>query len=436
MRVDVIMPQMGESIAEGTITRWLKKIGDRVERDEPLFEISTDKVDAEIPSPAAGVLVEVRNAEGETVPVNEVVAIIETDAAAAATQAPPAAQAAEAQPQTPAPEAAAEAPAAEAEPQAPARPAAPRPAEEGRGGAAFVSPVVRRIADEHGIDPSLVPGTGAGGRVTKKDILRYVEARQARPAAAPKAAAAAAPAVELPPRPTFAPGARVERVPMSVMRKKIAEHMVLSKRTSAHVHTVFEVDMSRVVELRERFKTRYQERHGTKLTFMPFFIRAVCDALRAWPVLNASVEDDAIVYKKDLNLGIAVALEWGLIVPVIRRADELSLAGLAKKVQDLAERARAKKLDPQEVQEGTFTLTNPGLFGGLFGTPIINQPQVGILGIGGIHKRPVVVGDAIAIRPMVYLCLGFDHRVVDGAVADQFMAHIKRSLESFDEALL
>jgi 2-oxoglutarate dehydrogenase E2 component (dihydrolipoamide succinyltransferase) len=395
MRVDVVMPQMGESIAEGTITRWMKKPGDGVARDEPLFEISTDKVDAEIPSPAAGTLAEIRHKEGETVAVNEVVAIIETEAGAAMTA------------KAPAPAVAVPAPAAAAPPPAPAE-----------GPRSFVSPVVRRIAEEHGVDPSVVPGTGVSGRVTKKDILDFVAAGVGAGAAAP------------------APEARERRVAMTPMRKKIAEHMIESRRTSAHVHTVFEADMTRVVALRETHAERYSERHDVRLTYMPFFIKAACDALREFPIMNASVEGDEIVYHKDLNVGIAVALDWGLIVPVIRNADELSIAGLARKVNDLADRARSKKLNPDEVHGGTFTVTNFGIFGGLFGLPIIHQPQVAILGTGGIEKRAVVVGDGIAIRSMMYLALSFDHRVVDGAVADQFLRSVKRSLEGFDESLL
>jgi pyruvate dehydrogenase E2 component (dihydrolipoamide acetyltransferase) len=423
MRVDVVMPQMGESIAEGTITRWIKKVGDTVQRDEPLFEISTDKVDAEIPSPSAGTLVEIKSKEGETVPVNQAVAVIETDAAAAAQAPAPSAS-------EPAPKPAAEAPKAAPEPPAAPKPApapVPAPPAAAKGAAAFVSPVVRKIAAEHGLDPSRVPGTGASGRVTKKDILDFIA----------RGSAAAAPAAAAPvPTVTFAPGARVERQTMSPMRKKIAEHMIASRRTSAHVHSVFEVDMTRIVKLRERYKPIYEERHGTKLTMTPFFVKAVCDGLRAWPVVNSSVEGEEIVYRKDLNIGVAVALEWGLIVPVVRNADQLSIAGLAARVNDLAERARTKKLVPDEVQGGTFSITNPGIFGGLFGLPIINQPQVAILGIGGITKRPVVIDDAIAIRSMMYMALSYDHRVVDGAVADQFLALVKKGLQEFDESLL
>jgi 2-oxoglutarate dehydrogenase E2 component (dihydrolipoamide succinyltransferase) len=426
MRVDVVMPQMGESIAEGTITRWMKQIGDAVSRDEPLFEISTDKVDAEIPSPAAGTLVEIKNATGETVPVNQVVAVLETDAtasvAASSTAAAPAPAAPPAVAATPAPAPAAVPPKAQA-PSPSAQPEAPR------GDAAFVSPVVRKIAAEHGIDPERVPGTGAGGRVTKKDILDFVAkgpAAAAPAAPAPAPAAPAAPPAAAVPAVTFAAGARVSRQPMSAMRKKIAEHMIESRRTSAHVHSVFEVDMSRIVKMRETYKPIYAERHGTKLTMTPFFVKAACDALRSWPVVNSSVDGNDIVYKQDLNIGVAVALDWGLIVPVV----------MTRKINDLAERARTKKLLPEEVQGGTFTITNPGIFGGLYGLPIINQPQVAILGIGGIEKRPVVVDDAIAIRSMMYLSMSYDHRVVDGAVADQFLAMVKNGLQEFDESLL
>ena len=437
MRVDVVMPQMGESIAEGTITRWIKQLGETVQRDEPLFEISTDKVDAEIPSPSAGTLVEIKNQSGETVPVNQVVAVLETDASAAASAGPapspePAARAAApaAAPTAPTPPTAA--PPATPAPLAPPAPARVAAAPEAEG--AFVSPVVRKIASEHGIDPSRVPGTGAGGRVTKKDILDFVA--KGAPAAPREAPAAPGRAPQPAPSVTFAPGARVERQTMSPMRKKIAEHMIESRRTSAHVHSVFEVDMTTVVKLRERNKAVYEDRHGTKLTLTPFFVKAVCDALRAWPIVNSSVEGDEIVYRKDLNIGIAVALDWGLIVPVVRNADQLSLAGLATRVNDLAERARTKKLLPDEVQGGTFTITNPGIYGGLYGLPIINQPQVAILGIGGIEKRPVVIDDAIAIRSMMYMALSYDHRVVDGAVADQFLALVKKGLQEFDASLL
>jgi len=427
MRIDVLMPQMGESIAEGTITRWLKQVGDAVSLDEPIFEISTDKVDAEIPAPAAGVVVEIHGREGDTVEVNAKVAVIETEADAAAAKSKPKAAAAKAPP--------------------PAAPAPvkhqpiPPPTRGRKTDGRFVSPVVRKIAAEHGIDPASIPGTGAGGRVTKKDILAFLDSGLAAPAAAaPVAPADASPppaaVAAQPDAPTFLPGEPTVRVAMSQMRKVIAEHMVESRRTSAHVSSVFEVDMTRAAKLRARYNRTYVERHGTKLTYMALFIKAACDALRAWPIVNASVEGEEVVYHKDLNLGVAVALQWGLIVPVIRHADEISIVGLCKKVADLAERARTKKLNPEEVQGGTFTVTNPGGFGGLFGLPIINQPQVAILGIGGIQKRPVVIDDAIAIRSMMYLSMSYDHRVVDGAVADQFLARIQNTLEHFDEALL
>ncbi|PYT14458.1 MAG: 2-oxoglutarate dehydrogenase, E2 component, dihydrolipoamide succinyltransferase [Acidobacteria bacterium] len=458
MRVDVIMPQMGESIAEGTLTRWLKKPGDKVARDEPIFEISTDKVDAEIPSPAAGTLAEIKVQEGQTVPINTVVAQIESEAGTAVAAGKTA----------PAPEAAAKAapaaaPAAGLAPSRQGGPTdgrerdmAPRPAAASVvfagapaagageipraasliGSGATVedlrrvrsSPVVRKIAQEHNVDISRIRGTGLSGRVTKKDILEALEGDAATASAAPARSAAATPARAAAPAPVYAPGERVSVVPMSPMRKKIAEHMVMSRRTSAHVTTVFEVDMSRVMRLREENQRAFQERHGVKLTPTPFMVKAAVEALKTFPEVNASIDGDNIVYKKDIHVGIAVALDWGLIVPVVKHADDLSLSGIAKVVTDLAERARSKKLTPEEVQGGTFTITNPGIFGSLFCTPIINQPQVAILGVGAIQKRVIVVEDAIAIRPMVFLALSFDHRLIDGAVADQFMAHIKSTL--------
>jgi pyruvate dehydrogenase E2 component (dihydrolipoamide acetyltransferase) len=476
---DVKMPQMGESIAEGTVTKWMKNVGDKVARDEPLLEISTDKVDAEIPSPAAGVLQEIRVQPGTTVPINTVVAVIaEGDTAAAQPRPPAAPKPATATPTTaaptpaapqakapesktpqadgtPAPAPAAPRPAAAPAPgprpaPAPARPAAaaapaPVPAEKPRGEMTVdelrqtrSSPVVRKIAAEHHVDIREVPGTGIAGRVTKQDILGHLEGRGA---AEPAPAAAPAPAQprEFAPRPapaTTAAGDRVEIVPMSPIRKKTAEHMVLSKRTSAHVTTVFEVDMSRIDHLRAKHRQAYEERSGVKLTYMPFIVKATVDALKAHPILNASVEGDSIVYRKDVNIGMAVALDWGLIVPVIRNADEKNILGLARAVIDLAQRAREKRLKVDEVQAGTFTITNPGVFGSLFGTPIINQPQVAILGVGTIEKRPVVRDDAIAIRTMCYLALSFDHRVVDGADADRFMAQVKKGLQEFDESAL
>ncbi len=456
MAVDVIMPQMGESIFEGTITKWLKKAGDKIERDEPLFEISTDKVDAEIPSPSAGVLTEIKVGEGQTVPIQTVVAIIEASDGASSS-APAAASAA-----APAkPEAAKPAPPPAAKSAAPA-PAAPAPAQAAQQAAASggekvrSSPLVRKIARENNIDVSQVPGTGAGGRVSKSDILSAVQGGGA-PAAA--ASSGAAP-VSAPPsaRPAGVPpatgGASASAVlenavprekmyfghyevqPMSVMRQRIAEHMVLSKRVSPHVYSVDEADMTAIATLRAKMKNKFEETTGTKLTFMPFFVRAAVEALRAFPTVNSSVDGTNIVLHKECNIGIAVALDWGLIVPVIKNAEEKNFLGIARTMNDLAERARAKKLKPEEVAEGTFAITNPGVFGGLFGLPVINQPNVAILGLGTIEKRPVVIDDAIAIRSMVYLTLSYDHRVVDGAVAHQFMAKLKHTLENWTESIL
>ena len=433
MPTPVLMPQMGESIAEGTIVRWIKKVGDAVDRDEPLFEISTDKVDAEIPSPAAGVLSEIKVREGETVAVNSVVATIgdsaggEVAEATAPSAQPPAPKPTPQPDGTPSPKSA-PAPAA-----APVKtsPPVPRPGVEApiNGGSATSkddirrksSPLVRKIAREHNVDISGLHGSGVGGRVTKHDILDYLEHRPS-----PSEAAAAGQ------EPVFGPGETASVVPMSVMRRKIAEHMIASRRTSAHVHTLFEINYARLTRLREEKKAEY-EQAGAKLTYMAFITKAVVDALRAMPLLNASIDGDNIVYHKDINVGIAVALDWGLIVPVIRNADEKNLLGISRAIADLANRARAKQLKPEEVQGGTFTITNPGGFGAQLGLPIINQPQVAILGVGAIEKRAVVVGDAIAIRPMGYLTLGFDHRLIDGAVADQFMARIKERLETFEE---
>jgi 2-oxoglutarate dehydrogenase E2 component (dihydrolipoamide succinyltransferase) len=441
---------MGESIAEGTIVRWIKRVGEKVDRDEPLFEISTDKVDAEIPSPAAGVLREIRAKEGEAVAVNSVVAII-GGANEEVGEAPAAAPAVAPTPK-PAPQpdgttavSAEQQPAEEAPVvhRAPAPPVATVEAppsetggEEGVGDERRQrsSPLVRKIAREHHVDIREVTGSGVGGRVTKDDILAYIEERDQAPAPSPAAAPAGAPA-PAPHReaPVFRPGERVEVVPMSVMRRRIAEHMIASRRTSAHVHSVFEIDFTKVAAVRAAKKPEY-ERLGVKLTYLPFIIKAAVDALRAVPVVNASIDGDSIVYRKDVNIGIAVALDWGLIVPVVKNADEKNVLGIARAVQDLADRARAKQLKPDEVQGGTFTITNPGGFGALFGTPIINQPQVAILGIGAVEKRPVVVDDAIAIRPRAYLSLGYDHRLIDGAVADQFMAFLKKQIEGFEES--
>ena len=466
MAVDVVMPQMGESIFEGTITKWLKKPGDKIERDEPLFEISTDKVDAEIPSPAAGVLKEVKVNEGQTVPIQTVVAVIDADRAGAAAPSPA---------QMPS-LAKKETPAAAAQPKAePARPAptpvpspamkvpptvaasataAPSTADSGEK--IRSSPLVRRIAREHNIDLAQVPGTGAGGRVSKRDILQAVEGTTALPMQAPAAPSGVAIPFRAPsappPPPSGGPSASAalqtavpreklyfghyEVQPMSVMRQKIAEHMVLSKRVSPHVYSVDEADVSRLASLRAKTKEKFEQAAGTKLTFMPFFVRAAVEALRAFPTVNASVDGTNVVLHKECNVGIAVALDWGLIVPVIKNAEEKNFLGIARAINDLAERARAKKLRPEEVAESTFSITNPGVFGGLFGLPVINQPNVAILGLGTIEKRPVVIDDAIAIRSMVYLTLSYDHRVVDGATAHQFMGKLKHTLENWSESLL
>jgi pyruvate dehydrogenase E2 component (dihydrolipoamide acetyltransferase) len=430
------MPQMGESIAEGTIVRWIKKVGDSVDRDEPLFEISTDKVDAEIPSPAAGVLTAIAVKEGETVPVNSVVATIgvagevpEVPKVPAVPKVGAGANGAKTSAQadgTSAPTVAAPAPpsttnVAPVAPQAPKAPEAPE--FEAGGDKHKSSPLVRRIAKEHNVDIGRIQGSGIGGRVTKQDILGFIDgggAVTARPAGEP------APA-------PFVRGAADQVVPMSVMRKKIAEHMVLSKRTSAHVYSVFEVNYSRVDQIRKAKKDDY-ERAGAKLTFTSFIAKVAVDCLRRHKTINASIDGDNIIYRNDINLGIAVALENGLIVPVVKAAGEKNTLGLSKAIQDIAERARSKKLNPEEVQGGTFTITNPGNFGAQFGLPIINQPQVAILGVGTIEKRPVVVDDAIGIRLMGFLTLGYDHRLVDGAVADQFMADVKKGIEHFDPA--
>ncbi len=428
MPTNVIMPQMGESVAEGTITKWYKKLGERVDRDEALFEISTDKVDAEIPSPAAGVLTQILVKENETVAVNTVVAVIDGEGAAVAVPAPEEAvvpkpgAAPPAVPPTPSPAAGPSAASAVAPPAA-----FPESAETGE---LRTSPLVRRIAREHHVDLGQVKGSGLGGRVSKKDILDFIERRSAGGAGA---AAPEAPQVTAAPVIFTGP---TQVVPMTPMRRQIAEHMVTSKRTSAHVYTVVEAEMTRVVATRERCKEEFERHHGIKLTFTPFFIRACVEAIRELPIINSSVDGTNIIYKRDVNIGIAVALENGLIVPVIKRADEKNFLGIARAVQDLADRARAKRLSVEDVQGGTFTITNPGSFGGLFGLPIIHQPQVAILGVGAIEKRPVVREDAIAIRHMVYLSISYDHRAIDGAVAEQFMGKIKRILENWDEAVL
>jgi pyruvate dehydrogenase E2 component (dihydrolipoamide acetyltransferase) len=474
MATEVVMPQMGESIAEGTITRWLVKVGDKVERDKPLFEISTDKVDAEIPSPASGTLLEIRNKEGETVPVNQVVAIIgeagEQPAAggapapAAAAPAPSVEQVAAGTGHVETPEEVKQVETARdaggtgaAEPEAVPKVASPEPAPQPAAAGTeeerlrkFSSPLVRSIASKEGVNLEEVQGTGTHGRVTKDDIQKHLEQRKAapapapappRPAPAPAAApAAAAPAGERPVPagfhvPAYQPGENVEIEPMSKIRQITAQHMVYSKATSAHVTTVFHIDFSKVARARARAKDGFQRKEGTKLSYMPFIFKAVATALKAHKSVNASIDGTNIVYKKDVNIGMAVDMPGrGLIVPVIRNADQLSLVGLAKTANDLADRARGKKLKPDETQGGTFTITNPGVFGSLFGTPVINQPQVAILGIGTIEKRPIVVededgNDAIVIKTMSYLAITYDHRLVDGADADRFMIDVKKVLE-------
>ncbi|HEY1205843.1 MAG: dihydrolipoamide acetyltransferase family protein [Bryobacteraceae bacterium] len=421
--MDVVMPQMGESIVEGTLTKWLKKAGDRVERDEALFEISTDKVDTEIPSPAAGTLAAVLVEEGKTVAINTVVARIdETGTAAAAPQAAAA----------PAPEPVAQA----APPPPPEIEAVEVPPEETAGP---LSPLVRRMARENGIDLKQVRGSGAGGRITKQDLEAYLAQRTA-PAAAPPAAAPVMPPPVAPPPSAPIPRAEAAKVriePMSVMRARIAEHMLASRRTSAHVTTMHKVDMTRVAKIRARNKAEVQARYGFSLTYLPFITRAACEALRAYPLANASVEGTNIIHHNEIHIGIAVALEAGLIVPVIRNADQKNVLGLQHAIVDLATRARSRQLKPDEVQGGTFSITNFGSFGSLFGTPIINQPQLAILGVGAVEKTPVVIDDdAIAIRSIALIGLTFDHRLIDGAYADQFMNKLKSALESWSEEVL
>jgi pyruvate dehydrogenase E2 component (dihydrolipoamide acetyltransferase) len=416
---EVLMPQMGESITEGTITKWLKKVGDSVQRDEPIFEISTDKVDAEIPSPVAGVLSEIKVPEGATVTINTVVAVI-GDAAGK-----PVAPAAATKPSVPAAA-------------APSAPVAPTPAAS-EGERVRSSPLVRKIAKDNNVDLSQIAGTGASGRITKTDIVGHLEQGAKPVTAAPVAAAASTPPI---PAPTAKPAAPQpqpgELVPMSKMRSIIAQRMVESKHTSPHVHTVFKVDMTRIVKLREKEKSKYEQRNGVKLTYMPFITRAAIAALRKHPIVNGSIEGDAIRYNKNINVGIAVALEWGLIVPVIKQAEEKNFLGIARAIVDVAERARGKKLAPDEISGGTFTLTNSGIFGEQFGMPIINQPQSAILGIGGLNKEAEVLtdkdgNDSIAIRSIQRFTLGFDHRIVDGADAGKFMSDFKAYLENWSE---
>ena len=456
MPTDVIMPQMGESIFEGTLTKWLKKPGDKVQRDEPLFEISTDKVDAEIPAPASGVLKEVKIQEGTTVQVNTVVGVIDGDGAGGAASSAPAKAATPEQVK----------PAASA----PARPAPPQPSapsqdedeietessaasasqpsnvteiSQGEGDRVRSSPLVRKIAKENNVDLSRVPGTGMSGRITKEDILGFIQkypagAQPAAPTQRPAAAVPGAPqaaAIPVPSLPTPTPG---ELVPMTKMRSIIAQRMVESKHTSAHVHTVFKVDMTRIVKIRDRERAKFEARNGVKLTYMPFIARAVIAGIKQMPIINSSVEGEGIRYHKNVNIGIAVALDWGLIVPVVKQAEERSFVGLQRAINDLAERARAKKLLPDEVVGGTFTITNPGIFGPQFGTPIIMQPQSAILGMGGLFKEPVVItdkdgNDLIAIRSIIRLTLGYDHRIIDGADADKFMVAVRNYLENWSE---
>jgi 2-oxoglutarate dehydrogenase E2 component (dihydrolipoamide succinyltransferase) len=439
---------MGESIVEGTITKWLKKPGDKVQRDEPLFEISTDKVDAEIPAPASGILREIKVSEGTTVQVNTVVGTIAVDGEAASAPA----KAAAAAPATE--KAAAERPAAQKkdekkeerkEAAAPASPA-PNPAqvqESGEEEEARSSPLVRKIAREHGINLSQISGTGLGGRISKQDIMSFIErqssapSRSATPASQPPAAAAAPTRPAASPAPAPYPG---DLVPMTNMRKIIAQRMIESRRTSAHVHCMYEVDFTRIVNLRAKHKSGFEQRHGVRLTFMPFFVRAGIIALQQWPIINASLEGDNIRYHRQINVGIAVALDWGLIVPVLKNAGDLNFLGLQRGITDLGERARNKKLKPEDVEGSTFTVTNPGQFGAVFGLPIINQPNSAIMGVGGITKQPLVVtdkegNDSIAIRSVVHLTLGYDHRLIDGAVADQFMAFVKKTLENWSEEI-
>jgi 2-oxoglutarate dehydrogenase E2 component (dihydrolipoamide succinyltransferase) len=425
------MPQMGESIAEGTLSKWLKKVGDEIKRDEPIFEISTDKVDAEIPAPAAGVLAEILVKEGETVAVQTVVARLETEKGAAISA--PAAS-----PSPPAP--AAPAPQREATPAAsPARQQPPAPAiaasHSGNGNSfedrvrTKSSPLVRKIAAEHGLNIASMQGTGIAGRVTKRDIVGFIDSGGARPGA---------PGVGRHALPMPEPWAGDVVEPMSKMRALISEHMVASRHTSAHVTSFIEIDFTRIARIRAQKRAEFEAATGQKLTYMPFIIKAVTQGLREFPVMNSSVAGTNVIYRKQINIGIAVALEWGLIVPVIKHADDLSLSGITRALNDLAARARAKKLSPEEVQEGTFTITNPGVFGSLMGTPIINQPQVAILGVGAIEKRPKVLPgadgeDTIAIRTCAYFSISFDHRVIDGAVADQFLAFVKKTIETFPE---
>ncbi len=435
MPTDIIMPQMGESIVEGTITKWLKKPGDKVQRDEPLFEISTDKVDAEIPAPASGVLQEIKVTEGTTVGVNTVVGTIAVDGESASAPSRPAAPPAAEKPAKPESK-------QEETKSAPASSPAPSPQEDDEE--ARSSPLVRKIAREHGVSLSQVSGTGLGGRITKQDIMQFIESQGSQPSSAESrgpSEPSAAPAPP-PPAPAQKPAAPApypgDLVPMTNMRKLIAKHMIESRRTSAHVHCMYEVDFTRIVNLRSKQKAGFEQRHGARLTFMPFFVRAAVIALQQWPILNATIESDNVRYHRNINMGIAVALDWGLIVPVLKNAGDLNFLGLQRGISDLGERARTKKLKPEDVEGSTFTVTNPGQFGAVFGLPIINQPNSAIMGVGGITKQPMVItdkdgSDSIAIRSVVHLTLGYDHRLIDGAVADQFMAMVKKILETWSE---
>jgi pyruvate dehydrogenase E2 component (dihydrolipoamide acetyltransferase) len=428
MPTDVVMPQMGESIFEGTITKWLKKPGDKIQRDEPLFEISTDKVDAEIPAPASGILQEIKVSEGNTVQVNTIVGVIGdgNGATAAPAKAAPPAQStsAPAKKEVPTPPA----PVAASVPSS--TPPTSSTTDDEEDSDVRSSPLVRKLAREHSVDLAKLSGTGTGGRVTKQDVLDFVERRSSAPPA---------PATRPAPAPTVAPSSVPgDLVPMSQMRKIIAQRMIESRRTSAHVHCMFEVDMTHIVNLRNKLKSGFEQRHGARLTFMPFFVRAAIIALQQYPVVNASLEGDSVRYHKHVNAGIAVALDWGLIVPVLKNSDELNFLGLQRGITDLGERARSKKLMPTDVEGATFTITNPGQFGAVFGLPIINQPNVAIMGVGGITKQPMVMtdkdgADSIAIRSVVHLTLGYDHRIIDGALADQFMVVVKKSLENWSE---
>jgi 2-oxoglutarate dehydrogenase E2 component (dihydrolipoamide succinyltransferase) len=432
MAIDVVMPQMGESIAEGTIVRWIKRVGDAVDKDEPLFEISTDKVDAEIPAPGAGVLLEIKVKEGETVPVNSVVAVIgaageKTSGIGPSAIEPTAIGSSAAAPSAPAPSSAPSSVAPSSAPSSVTPSSAPSSLADLRRTRS--SPLVRKIAKEHNVDISGLNGTGISGRVTKKDILSFVEGGGAK--GAPSAARPAMPPMA-PPPPAFKPGENVRIEKMGVMRKKIADHMVMSIHTSPHVYSAYEVDFGKIDAIRLKKKREY-EAAGTKLTYTAFIAKATIDTIREFPFSNASIDGENIVYKRDINLGIAVALDQGLIVPVIKSADERNMLGLCRAIQDLAARARSKKLQPEDVQGGTFTITNPGIFGAVFGLPIISQPQVAILGVGSVDKRVVVVDDMIAIRPMCYLTLGYDHRLIDGADAGRFLQALKDRLQNFDE---